>query len=422
MQISLAQARRIAINSQLLDSQADLPKGKEGVLHVIEKLGYIQIDTISVIERAHHHTIWTRCPDYKPKYIDELQAKDKQIFEYWGHAASYLPMNDYRFYLHHMRAFYDPKGKWEKERLSKCKHLMESVLERIRSEGALGSKDFEAPPGEKKGTWWDWQPAKTALEMLFWRGDLMIKERKSFQRVYDLTGRILPEWVDTHLPNEEELGRFYVLKALAAHGIASTKDICDHIHAAHKKGIITALSRMSKSGEITAVQIDSLDKKEYYASPGILDNSPTVIKKEAPLHFLSPFDNLIILRDRVRDLFGFDYTLECYTPPAKRKYGYFSLPVLWGDKLIARMDAKAERKSKTLVVHNIIFEPGFKDFKRVLPAFKAKLRVFADFNRCKDILVEKTDPGEFKNILRVSKNANTSTEKRREMNITSRKQ
>ncbi|MCU0287487.1 MAG: winged helix DNA-binding domain-containing protein [Acidobacteria bacterium] len=399
MRISLEHARRIAINAQLLDNQTRLPRGKEGALYVIEKLGYIQIDTISVIERAHHHTLWTRCPDYKPKYIDELQAQDKKIFEYWGHAASYLPMNDYRFYLHHMRAFHDPKGKWEKERLKKCGPIMEAVLERIRGEGALGSKDFETPPGTRIGAWWDWQPAKIALEMLFWRGDLMIKERKNFHRRYDLTGRVLPEWADTRLPNEEELGQFYVLKALTAHGIASAKDISDHIHAAHKKSIVSALTRMIKTGEIIPVQIDTLDKKEYYVLPGFPETFPIRAKKKAPVHFLSPFDNLIILRDRIRDLFGFDYTLECYTPPAKRKYGYFSLPVLWGDKLIARMDAKAERKSKTLLVHNIIFEQGFKNFKGLLPAFKSKLKAFAEFNRCQGILVEKTDPAEFKNTL-----------------------
>ncbi|HLP45574.1 MAG TPA: crosslink repair DNA glycosylase YcaQ family protein, partial [Candidatus Kapabacteria bacterium] len=330
---------------------------------------------------------------------DELQAQDKKIFEYWGHAASYLPMNDYRFYLHHMHAFHDPKGKWEKERLKKCSHIMEAVLERIRGEGALGSKDFETPPGTKKGAWWDWQPAKIALEMLFWRGDLMITERKNFHRRYDLTGRVLPGWVDTRVPSEEELARFYVLKALTAHGIVSAKDIFDHIHAARKKSIESALTRMIKSGEITGVQIDALDKKEYYVFPGFPDDFPPVSKQEAPLHFLSPFDNLIILRDRVRDLFGFDYTLECYTPPAKRKYGYFSLPVLWGDKFIARMDAKAERKTKTLLVRNIIFEKGFKNFKGVLPAFNSKLKAFAQFNCCKDILVEKTEPAEFKNKL-----------------------
>jgi uncharacterized protein YcaQ len=239
--------------------------------------------------------------------------------------------------------------------------------------------------------------------MLFWRGDLMIKERKNFHRVYDLTGRVLPEWADTHLPSEEELGRFHVLRALSAHGIASSNDISGHIHAAAQKNINSALARMTKSGEIIEVHIDTLDKKDYYVLPGFPGDFPTIAKREAPLHFLSPFDNLIILRDRVRDLFGFDYTLECYTPPAKRKYGYFSLPVLWGDKLVARMDTKAERKTKTLIVRNIAFERGFRDFNEVLPAFSIKLKAFADFNRCQNIIVEKTDPAGFKNKLAANK-------------------
>lgn len=157
----------IALNRQLFDRRIKFPKGNEGVAQAIEHLGYVQIDTISVIERAHNHTLWTRRPDYEPNMLHELLAKDRRIFEYWGHAASYLPMCDFRFYLPQMKRYEEPHSKWEKDRVEKYGHMMKPVLGRIRNEGALGSKDFEASVGTKTGNWWDWRPTKVALEMLF---------------------------------------------------------------------------------------------------------------------------------------------------------------------------------------------------------------------------------------------------------------
>ncbi len=149
-QVSLKQARKMILNAQLLDGGARLPKGKEGVAQTVEKLGYVQIDTISVIERAHHHTLWSRRADYDPQMLYDLQAKDRRIFEYWGHAASYLPMSDYRYYLPRMQAYHDPKGKWEKERLEKYGHWIKPVLKRVLKEGRLVQKILRLP-GKKAG-------------------------------------------------------------------------------------------------------------------------------------------------------------------------------------------------------------------------------------------------------------------------------
>ena len=192
-----------------------------GALHVIEKLGYIQVDTLAVVQRAHHHTLWTRCPDYKPEFLHQLQTEDKKAFEYWGHAASYLSMCDFRYYLPLKKSYYDPYGKWEKARLEKYGYMVKPVLERIRQEGPLGSKDFKSPKGTKAGNWWNWRPTKVALELLFWRGDLMIKERRNFQRIYEMADRFLSDGVDTTMPGDEEVAQFCIQRALNAHGIAS---------------------------------------------------------------------------------------------------------------------------------------------------------------------------------------------------------
>ena len=224
--ISQKMARRLALHAQLLDGKTKIKKGKEEVKEAVEHLGYVQIDTISVIERAHHHTLWTRVPGYTPKLLHELQAIDRSIFEYWGHAASYLPMEDYRFYIPMMRSFYDPKNSWFRGWGEKYGAFLEPVLKRIREEGPKVARDFENPSERNstnhppiladpiglsqkgKGPWWDWKPAKAALEMLFWRGELMISERNGFERVYDLTERVLPAGMDLRVPAADELGRF----------------------------------------------------------------------------------------------------------------------------------------------------------------------------------------------------------------------
>ena len=248
--ISQKTARRLALHAQLLDGRTSLLKGKDGVAQAIGHLGYVQIDTISVIERAHHHTLWTRMPGYKPEHLHKALAIDRTIFEYWGHAASILPMGDYRFYLPMMRSFYDPKNSWFREWGEKYGSYIGPVLKRIREEGPKAARDFENPAGRKKGPWWDWKPAKAALEMLFWRGELMIRERRGFERIYDLTERVLPDGIDTRMPEPGELGRFIVKRALTALGAANEKEIRDYIRIGDKNIIAKSLKEMASTAEI----------------------------------------------------------------------------------------------------------------------------------------------------------------------------
>jgi uncharacterized protein YcaQ len=394
IRISLDVARSMALHAQMLDDRSYIPKGKEGVAQTIETLGYVQIDTISVVQRAHHHTLWIRHPDYDPEMLHELQAHDRRVFEYWGHAASYLPMSDYRFYLPRMRSFYAPVTSWEKYFIEKHEHLTESVLERIRQEGPLSSKDFKPPPGTKRGEWWDWKPAKGALEVLFWRGELMVTERRNFQRVYDLTERVLPRDVDARYPDDDELGRFLVRRALSAYGIAREKEIRGHLHAADKEVISRSLTEMLDASEVSALRIEGLDSADYYALPQTIEQSAGLERLGSHVRFLSPFDNLIIQRERIKNLFDFDYTLECYLPAAKRKYGYFSLPILWGEQFVGRLDPKAERKKKELVVRNLVFEPHFRVNDEFIAEFGQALADLVHFNQCESLKFENVSPKE----------------------------
>jgi uncharacterized protein YcaQ len=411
-QISLMQARRIILNAQLLGSGAKLAKGKEGIARTIEKLGYVQIDTIAVIERAHHHTLWSRRADYDPKMLHELQAKDRRVFEYWGHAMSYLPMSDYRYFLPKMRNFENPKSKWAKVSLTKCGHLTQPVLERIRKEGPLSSKDFKPPPGTKRGNWWDWKPTKIALEMLFWKGDLMITERRNFQKVYDLTERVLPEHVDTSVPNNNEIGQFLVRRALSANGFLQEKEIFNFlqpgagrdsdIQAANGDTILKSLHDLIGVGQVIPLKIAGGYDVNYYALSEIIDKSAKFGKRQPRVFILSPFDNLMIQRRRIKNLFGFDYSLECYVPASKRKFGYFTLSILWGETFVGRLDAKADSEKKTFIVRKLTFESNPKYLDDFLPIFAKKLADLARFNRCDKIQLLKVTPSKIKvNLKRI---------------------
>ncbi len=381
--IDLNTARNIALNSQFPDRHLT-------VREIVEHLGYVQIDTISVIERAHHHTLWNRNNGYDQATLDELQRVDRAVFEYWGHAASILPMRDYRYYLPLMkRKFRKDAREW----LGIDTHdkIMTEVLDRIRDEGALASKDFADHRKNGNAGWWDWKPAKRALELLFWGGELMISRRENFHRLYDLTERVLPDTVDTTLPTDEELGRFLVLTALRAHGICTEKDIFEHLFITSKTVIGKAIQDMVSDGEIKEVAIESLNEP-WYVLPEALENDDLTEKPPTGCRLLSPFDNTVILRDRVLKLYGFDYKIECYVPAPKRVYGYFTTPILYDGKFMGRIDPKADRKKKTLILRNIAFEPNIEISDDFLHALSQALKDFALFNRCHHIIIEKCEP------------------------------
>jgi len=382
-------ARRLAIHCQLLDNNLDLPVGKEGIARTIDALGYMQIDTISVVARAHHHGLWVRQSDYDPVMLHELLAHDRRVYEYWGHAASYLPMSDFRYTLPLKEKYRrPPTRKWEQERIATCGHMLAPVMERIRGEGPLRSQDFDPPPGKRRGTWWDWKPAKTALELLFWRGDLMISERRGFQRVYDLAERVLPADVDTRMPDDNELGRFLIRRALLAHGFAPAREIHDHLRGTDLEIINATLGEMVEAGEIVPMEVESMEDVKQYALPEMVDKAETIGPPPETVSLLSPFDNLIIQRKRTQQLFDFSYTLECYVPAPKRLYGYFVFTILYADKLVGRFDPKADRKAGVLYVRRLLFEPGFDVSDHLLTLLAGKLREYAVINGCDAVVVE----------------------------------
>ena len=379
--ITLNSARKLALHCQGLDGRWKLPKGKEGVARAIERLGYVQIDTIAVVQRAHHHTIWSRRPDYDPEMLHQLQSKDRRVFEYWTHAASYVPFCNYRYYILRMKGYAasEHTHSWRKENSK----IVKEVLKRIREEGALGSADFKS--SKRTGPWWGWKPAKQALESLFNTGELMVTSRRNFQRLYDLPERVLPDGIDTTEPTRDEVDRFLVRRGLSSGGVVSTEEPRHRLPRVDE-----ILQELVDAGEVTPVEIKELDGTPHYILAENLEQVSRSTRKR--LHILSPFDSLIIDRNRLEKLFGFDFKIECYLPEAKRRYGYFCLPLLWGTKFVGRLDPKADRKAKIFIVRKLILAPDFKDYDALIPALAKKLQNFAVFNDCEQVVVEETAP------------------------------
>lgn len=391
---SVPAARRAVLRHQGLLKGAHFGRGKPAVLRAIDALGYVQIDTISVVDRAHHHILKTRIPNYTPELLTQLQAVDRQVFEYWSHAAAYLPIDDYRYYLPMMHGFGVQRR--HDQRLTK------GVLDRIAAEGPLQSKDFEQQKDRQSNGWWDWKPAKHALEYLFLSGQLMIHERVGFAKVYDLTERVLPAVIDTRMPSVTEWARFSLLKSLKAMGIGTLADLT-YARATVRRftapefvpDYAAALQQLLDEGQVCAVDVEG---ETWYILPGFFESTRTRLN-HTQVQFLSPFDNLVINRKRILRLFNFDYQLECYVPAAKRRYGYFCLPLLWGDQLMGRMDCKAERKTGVLRIRHLQIDSQHVHTAALISALELGIQRFAEGLQCTRIELETTTPARLRRAL-----------------------
>ena len=394
MKLSLQQARQLILACQGLDGSWRLPAGKEGAARIVERLGFVQIDTIAVVARAHHHTLWVRRPDYRPEMLDELLAADRRVFEYWAApAAAYVPMVDYRWYLPRMRHERENgrKAKW----LADHRGVVSEVLKRIENEGPLGSSDFETPPGTKRGTWWDWKPAKMVLEILFNQGRLMISSRRKFERRYDLAERVLPKGLDTSEPTQAEAHRFGARRYLAAHGLATARDLR---WGSYRRLPATVIAELEVAGEVVRVDVEGFEGEPHFALKEVIAAAARGIRgtrgrqRDPVLHVISPFDSITGDRQRLSRLFGFDYKIECYVPEPKRKFGYFCLPIVWGERFVGRLDSKADRKTLRFIAHRLHLEPGVKVTDELVIKLAEKLRDFANFNGCKEVVVSGSEP------------------------------
>ncbi len=363
--------RRIALAQQGLLKNNSFGRGKQGTLRAIEHLGYLQIDTISVVERAHHHVLRTRVSNYQAQFLQQLVG-ERKVFEYWAHAAAWLPMRDFRFSLPRM-AQANGERNWFAQ---SDRQLMSTVLTRIEAEGPMRARDFEANPVKSQG-WWDWKPSKQALEQLFMQGELMVSRRDGFEKLYDLPERVLPNGVDTRYPEIDEFANYLITTNLRAHGCVGLKSF-SYLRKGKKlrDSIVDQVSSLVTDGELCRVKLNN--QNSVFIRPDRLQSQAP--RSRAKVSILSPFDNAVIQRDRVQQLFDFNYQIECYLPEAKRQFGYFCLPILYRDQLVGRIDCKAHRKQQRLEVKSFHIErPVDQGFDEAL---KLALIDYAVFNQC----------------------------------------
>jgi uncharacterized protein YcaQ len=344
-QLTKVRARDIWLHAQRLDTSAPFGDGPEATSAAVRHLGYVQIDTINVIERCHHHILWTRIPAYLREHLHQAQTVDKSIFEYWTHALSYLPTEDLRFFIGAMKRHRREPRSWFS---SVKKADLRKVLTLIRKEGALTIRDIDDDVLiEKDHLWASRKPSKRALQLAFYTGMLTISERKGMLKTYELMERHFG-WDKTPKPaSARETSEYLLDRALRSQGIVSLDSIC-HLDAKSKPAVRRLVEARARRKGLVRVGLEGAGKLEHWARPEALEVAADHASEM--VHILSPFDPLVIQRKRVELFFGYEHRFEAYLPKEKRLFGYFALPVLVGDRIVAVIDLKTDREKQELLV------------------------------------------------------------------------
>jgi uncharacterized protein len=363
--LTKAEARRIWLRSQRLDTLDPFGDGPQAIAAAVEQLGYVQIDTINVIERCHHHILYSRIPNYRRADLQQAQSVDKSVFEYWTHALSYVPSKDFRYFIPDMRLHKREGHKWFASiRPSDTR----KVMRLLRRDGALTIRDIEDDVlTEKEHLWASRKPSKRALQLAFYTGEVTISERAGMLKTYELMTRHFG-WDKPPKPASATETTAYLLdRALRAQGLVSLDSIC-HLNAPTKAAVRRLIEARVRRKEMVPVALEGAVEQEHWARPETLEQA-----REGDgglVHILSPFDPLIIQRKRTELFFDYGHRFEAYVPKEKRLFGYFALPVLVGEDIVAAIDLKTDRKNRKLLMQKWSWvgkgaaRAARKDFKR----------------------------------------------------------
>jgi len=345
--LTKAAARRIWLAAQRLDTRTPFGQGPHAVASAVEHLGYVQIDTINVIERCHHHILWNRIPEYRRADLRQAQSIEKSVFEYWTHALSYVPAKDLRFFIPAMNRHRREGHKW----LSSVTPAdLRKVLKLIRRDGPLTIRDIEDDVlVDKEHLWASRKPSKRALQLAFYTGVLTISERNGMLKTYELMSRHFGWDKPPKGASPREVTAYLLARALRTQGVVSIDSIC-HLDAPSKAAVRRLVEAAVRRGELVPIALEGAGKQEHWAQPAMLEVAG--VKVQEMVHILSPFDPLIIQRKRTHLFFDYEHRFEAYVPKHKRRFGYFALPVLVGDAIVAALDLKTDRKQRKLLVQS----------------------------------------------------------------------
>ncbi|MDQ3412645.1 MAG: winged helix DNA-binding domain-containing protein [Chloroflexota bacterium] len=409
--LSLDEARMLAVIAQRLDRRPAAIRSpvrvKQRLLETVRHLGCVQIDTISVISRSHETVLWSRLGAFDPALFDEIYYPDGALFEYWAHAAAFVPIEALPFYFRAMAAYrarYEAPGSWAEREAA----TLNLVLAAIRERGPLASRHFERPAGPRADpwTWWGGKPERQALDHLWSRGDLMVQRRQGFQRTYDLAERIAPNRIGGEPPSEAAAQRHFVATALSAMGIGTPAWVADYFRTGWVRHVDSRstgaeLALMASEGLAVPAEVEGLSEPAWI-DPALL---PTLTElrsgrgRPTLTTLLSPFDNLIWYRPRTAALFGFEYRIECYTPEAKRIYGYYTLPILHRGRLVGRVDPSYDRRLRRLTIKAAHLEPRVRATDPLAAAVVGALRDLSGFLGGGEIVVQRSNPEPFATML-----------------------
>ncbi len=331
--------------------------GAAALVPLIGKLGYVQLDSIRIVERAHHHILYSRHTAYRPRHLDKLQAKAPALFEHWTHDSSLIPMEHYPHWIHRFAKTRSRIALW-RERFGD-ERVLNAVRDHIEAKGGSRARDF-AHLGGRTGSWWGWGPAKAALEYLWRTGELAVLERDGFEKIYDLAERSIPAALRKAKPSRTETIEWACHSALERLGAATPKMLSDFWDHASIAETAKWTEREKSRGRLIDVTLEGASGMRGFAAvarPDIevhLDHMPAPTSR---LRVLSPFDPVLRDRTRVERIFGFDYRIEIYVPGHKRKFGYYVFPLLEGSRFVGRIDMKAERAKDRLAVKGLWMEP-----------------------------------------------------------------
>jgi uncharacterized protein len=389
MHLTQNAVRTAMLAAQGLLSPPQSAATKPDLLTTIRRMGYLQIDTIQAVHRSQYLVLWSRLGDFDPGWLDALHA-DGLLFEYFAHALCYIPIDDYPIFRGRM--LYDQSSNnWWQDWAEAHPDIIQQVRSVVEEKGPVSSSDFDSP--RVPDGWGDVKQEKRALSHMFATGELMVAYRQKFRRYFDLRERVLPEWDDARALDTESSRDSLVEKTIYAHGL-TREDWIPPYYYLLKTGLAESLNRLAADGRIEQATVEGWDAPAYFHHEHKTLVDAAALGEMVPSHttLLSPFDPLISDRERTSALFNFDYTLECYLPAKKRKFGYFCLPILHNGNLIGRLDPKSHRREKRMEIKKIFLEPGVTIDDDLASSLKHTLAEISHWHGMTSLEILATDP------------------------------